>query len=377
MKELGLYIHIPFCKSKCSYCNFNSYPNCDEYQPEYLKALLKEIEGYKEKIKDYIVTTIYIGGGTPSNFLSGGISSIMQKVRECFTLSSSPEISIEANPNTITYERILEWKNAGINRVSVGLQSDNERLLKLLNRTHSKKDFLNAIKLLKQNKFGNINADIMIGLPTQKLSDVKRTLKTLKRCDIQHVSAYCLILEDGTPLKKMVDEGRVKELKEIKVLSMYDFVYNELKKWGIHRYEVSNFALVGHECKHNLNCWDMVEYVGFGAGAHSFLNGTRYYNHSGISDYISAVKDGNAVEVAEPQTTNDLFEEYIMLKLRTAEGISLNRIKDEYNIDLLAIKGNKIREFEKLGLIEIAGAYLRLTDDGFKVLNKIVLELVC
>ncbi len=377
MKELGLYIHIPFCKSKCSYCNFNSYPNCDEYQPEYLKALLKEIEGYKEKIKDHIVTTIYIGGGTPSNFLSGGISSIMQKVRECFTLSSSPEISIEANPNTITYERILEWKNAGINRVSVGLQSDNERLLKLLNRTHSKKDFLNAIKLLEQNKFDNINADIMIGLPTQKLSDVKRTLKTLKRCDIQHVSAYCLILEDGTPLKKMVDEGRVKEPKEIKVLSMYDFVYNELKKWSIHRYEVSNFALVGHECKHNLNCWNMVEYVGFGAGAHSFLNGTRYYNHSGISDYISAVKDGNAVEVAEPQTTNDLFEEYIMLKLRTSEGISLNRIKDEYNIDLLAIKGDKIREFEKLGLIEIVDGYLRLTDDGFKVLNKIVLELVC
>jgi len=377
MKEVGLYIHIPFCKSKCSYCNFNSYPNCDEYQPEYLKALLREIEGSKELLKDHIVTTIYIGGGTPSNFLSGGIASILQKVRECFTLSNSPEISIEANPNTITYERILEWKNAGVNRVSVGLQSDNERLLKLLNRTHTKKDFLNAIKLLKQNNFKNINADIMIGLPTQKLSDVKRTLKTLKRCDIQHVSAYCLILEDGTPLKKLVNEGKVKEPKEIKVLSMYDFVNSELNKWGIARYEVSNFALKGFECLHNLNCWNMVEYVGFGAGAHSFLNGTRYYNYSGIAEYIAAVKNGNPIEVAEPQTPNDLFEEYIMLKLRTTQGINLQVIKDKYNIDLLAIKGNKIDQFKNLGLIDVSGGYLRLTDDGFKVLNKIVLELVC
>lgn len=377
MKELGIYVHIPFCKSKCTYCNFNSYAGCDKFQPDYLKALLQEIKSYGKSTANPLVTTIYIGGGTPSNLISGGIISILNAIRENYNVSENCEISIESNPNSITYEKVLEWKNVGVNRVSVGLQSDNAKLLKLLNRTHTKRDFLNAIKLLKQNGFNNINADIIIGLPTQKLSDVKRTLKTLKRCDLTHISAYSLILEDGTPLKALVDSGAIKEPKEAKVLSMYDFVNEELSEWGMPRYEVSNFALSGYCCKHNVNCWNMVEYLGFGAGAHSFFNGLRYYNYDTIQGYITAINNGSAVETQEPQTQNDLFEEYVMLKLRTAEGLELDRLKKEYGVDLLRSKADTVAEFTQLNLIEIKSGFLRLTDDGFKVLNKIILELVC
>lgn len=378
MKELGIYVHIPFCKSKCYYCNFNSYAGCDYLQPDYLKALLKEIDQFKPKLADYLVSTIYIGGGTPSNFISGGIETIICRLKENFKVSDTCEISIEANPNTITIDKALEWKSAGVNRVSVGLQTDNKKLLKIINRTHTKKDFLQALETLKNHGFYNINADIMIGLPTQKLSDVKRTLKTLKRCDIPHISAYSLIVEDGTPIKALIDQGKVKEPKEIKVLSMYDFVKNELASWGLNRYEVSNFAKSGFECKHNLNCWNMVEYAGFGAGAHSFIGDERYYNYSNINDYINNINNyGTACEVTEKQTNLDLFEEYVMLKLRTAQGINLKVIKDNYGIDLNKDKATKIAEFEKIGLIEKTEDFLCLTDDGFKVLNKIILELVC
>lgn len=377
MKELGIYVHIPFCKSKCAYCNFNSYAGCDKFQPDYLKALLQEIKSYGESATNHLVTTIYIGGGTPSNLISGGIISILNAIRENYNVAENCEISIESNPNSITYEKVLEWKNAGVNRVSVGLQTDNAKLLKLLNRTHTKRDFLNAIKLLKQNGFNNINADIIIGLPTQKLSDVKRTLKTLKRCELTHISAYSLILENGTPLKSLVDSGAIKEPKEAKVLSMYDFVNKELSEWDMSRYEVSNFAINGYCCKHNLNCWNMVEYLGFGAGAHSFFNGLRYFNYDTIQGYITAINNGSAVETHEPQTPNDLFEEYVMLKLRTAEGLELDRLKNEYGVDLLNIKADTVAEFTRLNLIEIKSGFLRLTDDGFKVLNKIILELVC
>lgn len=374
MKELGLYIHIPFCKSKCAYCNFNSFAGCDEKQPEYLKVLLDEIAS--KSAPNHVVSTIYIGGGTPSNLIGGGVASIMQAVKSNFSVSPTCEISIEANPNSITYDKVLEWKNAGINRVSVGLQSDNAKLLKLLNRTHTKRDFLNAVKLLKQHGFSNINADIMIGLPTQKLSDVKRTLKTLKRCDIPHVSAYSLIVEDGTPIKALLDDGKIKEPKEIKVLSMYDFVTRELTEWGMPRYEVSNFAKPSFQCRHNQNCWNMVEYLGFGAGAHSFFNCKRFYNYSGIDEYIKSMKSGSAVEVTEKQTTTDLFEEYIMLKLRTSDGIDLDKIKSEYKIDLIKEKGDTINQFVSLNLIKHENNRIFLTYEGFKVLNKIILELV-
>ena len=378
MKELGIYVHIPFCKSKCYYCNFNSYAGCNTFQPDYLKALLLEIDHYASVCKEYKVTTIYIGGGTPSNFISGGVVTILDEIRSKYNVSQNAEISIEANPNTITYDKIVEWKTAGVNRVSVGLQTDNSKLLRVINRTHTKADFLNAISLLKNNGFYNINADIMLGLPLQKLSDVKRTLKTLKKCDIPHISAYSLIVEEGTPISEMIKSGKLKEPNEIRVVKMYDFVKDDLLKLGLNRYEVSNFAKTGYECKHNLNCWKMVDYIGFGAGAHSFLNNVRHYNYSQINDYIKKVTaGGSAVEVSETQTNNDLFEEYVMLKLRTTEGINLKHINDEYNIDLMAIKKDKIEEFKKANIVEINGDFLRLTDLGFHVLNRVVLELVC
>lgn len=378
MKELGIYVHIPFCKSKCNYCNFNSFAGCDEFQPDYLKALLLEIKQNASKCRDYCVTTIYIGGGTPSNFLSGGIVAILDTVKENYNVQATCEISIEANPNTITYDKVVEWKTAGFNRVSVGLQTDNLKLLKMLNRTHTKVDFVNAINMLKTNGFTNINADIMLGLPLQKLSDVKRTLKTLKKCDIPHISAYSLIVEDGTPLSNMIKDGKLKEPNEQKVVKMYDFVKDDLAKLNINRYEVSNFARLGFECKHNLNCWKMVSYIGFGAGAHSFLDNVRFYNYSDIAEYIKNITcGGSAVEVSETQSNNELFEEYVMLKLRTAEGLDLNHIKKEYNIDLMSLKKKQIDQLSELSVIKLEKGFLKLTDLGFHVLNRVVLDLVC
>lgn len=376
MRELSIYIHIPFCVKKCKYCNFNSYENMLDSQNDYLVALSREIVKYAPVGEDCTVTTVFIGGGTPSLLQNGAISTILSCVKQNFNLSKNVEITIEANPNSITLEKAYEWKNAGVNRVSVGLQSCKNNLLRLIGRVHNKTDYIRAMDILHTAGFENINTDIMIGLPAQKQSDVRSTLYQVLKLGSTHVSAYSLILEEDTPLYDEVEKGLVKLPKEEKTIAMYDYVHKFLAKNGLYRYEVSNFARPGKECRHNLNCWDMKEYLGFGAGAHSYFDGTRYSNYDSIPDYIQGVKDGSAVETREKLSRAEQLEETIMLGLRKVEGIKLGYIKKHFSIDLRMTKDQAIEKYQNLGLIKMENDYLSVTDDGMKVLNQIILDFV-
>lgn len=376
MKELGIYIHIPFCVKKCKYCNFNSYENMLDYQNEYLLALANEMEQYSPQAEEYTVTTIFVGGGTPSLLQNGAIATILSSIRKNFHISKSAEITIEANPNSVTLDKAYEWRHAGVNRVSIGLQSCKNNLLRLIGRVHNKSDYVKAMGFLRVAGFDNINTDIMIGLPAQKQSDVRSTLYQVLKLGSSHVSAYSLILEEDTPLYDEVQAGTVKLPKEEKTLAMYDYVHKFLTKSGLYRYEVSNFARPGKECRHNLNCWDMKDYMGFGAGAHSFFNGVRYSNFDHIPEYIQGVGDGSAVETREKLSRTELLEETIMLGLRKSEGIKLGYIKKHFGMDLLMTKNEIIAKYIQLGLVKVENDYLSVTDDGMKVLNKIILDLV-
>ena len=375
MKKVGLYVHFPFCASKCKYCNFNSYTDKNELQLKYFQSLLKELSMYKsDKIE---IDTIFIGGGTPSIMFNGCISTLLSEVRKTFKVSEDAEITIEANPNSIDKNKTIEWKESGVNRVSIGLQSINSNLLKLIGRPHTKQDYLRAYDDVVSAGITNINTDCLIGLPRQKLGDVKKTLSMLVKLKVTHISVYSLILEEGTPLHTMVSSGQLKLPKEEKSLGMYKYTCKYLKENGFERYEVSNFASIGYECRHNLHTWQMQEYIGIGAGAYGYLNGVRYGNVDKIEDYISAISTGlKPIKLEEKITNNELFEETVMLGLRTRYGINLKELKERYNIDLYKTKKAEISSFLKMGAIVINDDNLVLTDIGFPILNKIILELV-
>ncbi len=375
MKKIGIYIHIPFCASKCKYCNFNSFSGKNALQKDYLGALVDEIKGYSNK--SYLIDSIFIGGGTPSMMFDGCISTILSSVKKSFKVADDAEITIEANPNSITLNKAREWKEAGVNRVSIGLQSASNTCLKLLGRVHTKDDYIKAVDIIKSVGITNINTDCLIGIPRQKLSDVKYMLRLVTKVGCSHVSVYSLILEKDTELCSMVERGEVKLPKEEKTLGKYNFALSFLREQGFERYEVSNFSKPNFECKHNLHTWKMHEYLGFGAGAHSYLMGERYCNVSPIEEYIDLTKSGKKpIEFKEVLSRREILEEIIMLGLRTKEGINHFEIEEELGVDLLKIKKKELKYLSDNGFIEVDGNWIRATDEGFTVLNKVILELV-
>lgn len=375
MKNVGIYVHFPFCASKCNYCNFNSYADKNNLQNEYVHALIAEINAYKNS--KYIIDTIFIGGGTPSLMPDGTISTIVSEIKKNFVVDSDAEITIECNPNSVTAIKAMEWKEAGVNRVSIGLQSMNDKLLKLMGRAHNKRDYLNAIDIIRNAGINNINTDCLIGLPRQKMSDIKHTLKVVTKLQCTHISVYSLIVEKGTPLDDMISNRELSLPKEEKTLGMYEYTYKYLKENGYNRYEVSNFAKKGYECKHNLHTWQMGEYLGFGAGAHSYMDNYRYSNLDGIEDYIECIKDKKLpIENKEKISSTEKLEETIMLGLRTKYGIDLDEIKKNFKIDLLKAKKETINNLLANGLINLIYNKIIATDLGFTVLNQIILDLV-
>lgn len=381
VEYVGIYVHIPFCNSKCSYCNFNSYvvskDKQNTVQNNYINALVLEIQSYKQTLQNSVIDTIFIGGGTPSILVNGGIKTIISTIKQTFQVLPTAEISMEINPNAFSPQLAQEWLEAGVNRVSVGLQTANNQLLNAIGRTHTVQEFITTMQTLKQVGFKNINADIMLGLPNQTLKDVKNTLKLVTKFKINHISAYDLILEDNTPLTKLVKAGKVALPTEKQTIQMYNLVYTYLKRKKYIRYEVSNYAKNGYECKHNLHTWRMQYYVGFGAGAHSFYNNTRHSNKRGIETYINAItKNNNATDQTEKINNQELLEETILLGMRTRYGINLADIKTKFNIDLLVTKQQQIKQLLKLKLIKLKNNIISLTPVGYLLLNKIVLELV-
>lgn len=375
MKKIGLYLHIPFCAKKCQYCSFNSYANLNHLHTDYLLALIKEIE--QKSSKDFEIDSIFIGGGTPSILKNGYISRIFEAIRQNFIVRKDAEITIEANPNSITFSKAKEWKNAGINRVSVGLQSASEKVLKTIGRIHSTNDYINVMNILKETGFININTDLMLGLPYQDESDIINSIELASSLGATHISYYSLILEEGTPLFELAQKNQIEIPSEDKTLNLYDLALKILEEKGYYRYEVSNFSKPGYECKHNMNCWSMHEYIGIGAGANGYFGGKRYGNVSNVLDYINKVElCENICEFEEKESKDELLEEALMLGLRKVSGISISKLKKDYNFDILKEKEKEIKEFLDLDLIEIKDGYISASNKGFYVLNKIILDLI-
>jgi len=376
-KHLGLYIHIPFCVHKCDYCNFVSFDNkTDEDMNTYLNALLKEIGLRAPRFKNYKVEAIYIGGGTPSVLPDGAASIIMDAVKKHFNMNHDAEITIEVNPKSATEQKLAEYKNAGINRLSIGGQSCSDKLLRVLGRSHNAEDFKTAL-LTAQKYFKNINADMMIGVPQQTLKDVKAMLKMLIKNEIKHISVYSLMLEEGTPMQAKVQSGALKEPDEDETVKMYNLAIKMLKKAGIMRYEVSNFALPGYECRHNINYWILEDYLGLGLAAHSLINNVRFCNTENFALYIKDISHKKfPIENEETLSLKERKEEYIMLGLRTKNGLKLDRFNKEFNCNLLLDKAKEVEMLIKNKLIVADDGFLQLCDSAFYVLNSIVQKLI-
>ena len=377
-KELSLYVHIPFCNSKCIYCNFISKVGSISEKSRYIDNLLKEIRiRAKQFNPKYEITTVYIGGGTPSCLPDGYISKILNEIYSKFTVRNHAEITLEINPESLTEKKILEYSRAGINRVSIGLQCAQTSLLSLMGRKHNFQDFEKAVNLIRNNGINNISADIILGYPNQSQYDVKETLNKLIQLQIPHISAYMLSVEDGTRLYNILQEKKLILPTEKDTILMYNNTVKQLESADYIRYEVSNFAKMGYRSKHNQTYWNRGQYLGLGASAHSYVDGVRLANLDSIEDYNLRIENNKLpVESADKITTQDAKEEFIMLSLRLKDGINLNDYQKEFGEDFLAKKKDTISDLIKLKLLVLDEDCLRATDSGFLVLNKIILELI-
>ncbi len=373
----GLYIHVPFCSSKCNYCDFNSYAGKINFAENYFKAMKKEIELYKEDMKDYIINTIFIGGGTPSAVDDRYISEILEKCRTEFKISDKCEISIESNPGTLSIEKLKAYKKAGINRISIGLQAYQNKLLKYLGRCHSHKDFSESVKNARDVGFENINCDVIFGIPGQTLDDWKETLGYLISLGINHISAYSLKIEEGTKFGSMEEEGSLVPVEDELDRELYHYAVDYLSEQELKQYEISNFAKEGYECKHNLTYWKCVDYLGLGAGAHSCLKDIRFSNQVSIEGYIDYLKrEDKPVHEEFPLELSDKMSEYMFLGLRLTKGVTGKEFLQRFNENLFTKYNDSFEKLENKGLIEIAGDSVKLTRLGFDLANQVFVEFV-
>lgn len=350
----GIYVHIPFCKSKCTYCDFASFPNEINKTESYFACLYRETKGRGLWLKDKIFDTVYIGGGTPSIVPAKFIAGELKQIKNCFKLTENPEITIEINPGTLDEEKVAIYKKAGINRFSVGLQSGFDDELKRLNRIHTAKDFLYALKLLNGE---NVSADILIGLWDQKAKDVKKTVDLAIAGGVSHISLYALTPEPGTPIYTDYLNGELPSDDE--TADIYDEIRNYLAKNGFYRYEVSNFAKEGFRSRHNMNYWKRGEYIGLGVAASSFIDGRRFTNTYSIDEYITDVIYNRAAEVSSEKIEGkDNNFEFIMLGLRTVDGVNVNEYRKAFNTDIFTDYKKAIDKNRK---------YLDITDEKIAV----------
>ena len=377
-KKIEIYIHIPFCVKKCAYCDFLSCPADDETKDRYVQALCREIEWSKDCLKEYLVDTVFIGGGTPSILEEKYIGQILETLRNAARVSDDAEITIECNPGTLTMEKLEAYKDAGINRISLGLQSANDKELKTIGRIHDYEEFKKSFNLARLAGFKNINVDLMSALPGQTLDSYKDTLAKAITLNPDHISAYSLIVEDETALKDMVESGEVNLPSEDDEREMYYYTKEFLGRTGYKRYEISNYAKDGFECRHNIGYWKRVEYLGFGIGAASLFKGERFSNTSDINRYMHILEEDvmNADEIwdslnenTESLTQNDEMEEFMFLGLRMTDGVSKSDFKKIFNCDIEAVYGNVIEKLANQNLIKEAGDLITLTDKGIDISN--------
>lgn len=379
MKEMELYIHVPFCIKKCAYCDFLSAPAGEEERQRYVETMIKEIQGYRKKYQEYCVTTIFVGGGTPSVLSGEQIKEVFNALRASFVIDTQAEITIEVNPGTVTEEKVEAWMQAGVNRISIGLQSVNDEELQMLGRMHTYKDFLNTYHLLRDKGFNNLNIDLISAIPGQTLESWKKTLSTVAELEPEHISAYSLIVEEGTPFYTIYGEGGADGNLESMVQPLPDeeterFIYEEtetiLQKYGYDRYEISNYAKPGYACRHNEGYWRRVNYLGVGLGASSLIENQRFRNFSTYDVYMDAIQNQKLFhEEVESLSVTDEMEEFIFLGLRMMSGISREEFQKKFEKKIETVYEKQIQQLKKDGLIEFVENRIRLTKRGIDISN--------
>jgi oxygen-independent coproporphyrinogen-3 oxidase len=350
----GIYVHIPFCKSKCTYCDFASYPREIGKADIYFACLYKEIKARAESLKDYVFDTIYFGGGTPSFVEEKYVLGALRQIKNYYKLSDDVEITLEVNPGTINTEKVKTYKKAGINRFSIGLQSADDKMLRSLNRIHNVEDFLLAAELLKGE---NLSVDVMLGLENQTQQDVKNTIDLAIKGGAKHISAYALKAEEGTPMYGKYLNGDLPS--EDETAELYDFAKSYLESNGFYRYEVSNFARDGYKSRHNLNYWNRGEYIGFGVSASSFIGERRFTNTEKIDEYTACILRNKVAEIFSEEIEGEEREfEFIMLSLRKDEGFSLSEFESRFGVSFTEKYKEKLK---------ITSKYIDLSSDRVKI----------
>lgn len=387
-KNVGLYIHIPFCKRKCEYCDFKSYSGKENLIDKYIKWLkyeLKEVgEGnkldYENNLDDLIIVkSIYIGGGTPSLIDSKYINDILTIAKQNYTIDENAEITIEINPGTVDKEKLEEYKKAGINRLSIGLQSTQNSVLKEIGRIHTFEQFLDTYNLARNVGFNNINVDLMIGLPKQTIKNIEDSLTQIIKLNPEHISVYSLIIEEGTPFYKKYENKQLDLPNDDEERKMYWKVKGKLEDAGYVHYEVSNYSKPGFESKHNLSCWNQEEYIGIGVSAHSYTNNVRFSNIDSIEEYIQnyeTEKETDNLIFHEKQNKSSKMKEFMMLGLRKIKGVSIQEFKNRFGENPIYIYKNELNKLVEEKLLEIDGDIIRLTNKGLDLANLVWEEFV-
>lgn len=373
MKNISLYIHIPFCDQKCHYCDFPSFAGKGDLKDRYINALIKEIN---QNTKNYIIDTIFIGGGTPSSLSAEQLEKLLINVNN-FTFSDDVEFTIECNPGSITSQKLNVMKKYGVNRLSMGLQAVQNSLLKDIGRIHSYEVFKENFMLARECGFDNINVDLMFGLPRQKVSEWKESLEMILTLNPEHISAYSLIIEDGTRFSKLYEQNKLKLPNEDEERQMYHLAKDILLKNGFSQYEISNYSKEGFECRHNIAYWKMNNWLGVGSAASSYIDGDRFTNFSKIETYIEKIENNQSPREEESKNTmEENIEEFMFMGLRLIEGINedefearFNRIVDSYYKDIL-------KKFILQGLLERKNRKIYLTEKGIEYSNIVMSEML-
>lgn len=373
MKPLSVYIHIPFCVQKCKYCDFLSAPSTRENMELYMDALKKEMISESVKYEEYEIETIFFGGGTPSILDVGQIEDCIDVLRTNYQISKLCEITLEMNPGTASMQKLEGWKRAGVNRLSIGLQSANDSELRLIGRIHDFDTFVKSYEQAKAAGFDNINVDLMSALPGQTISGWRETLNKVLLLKPDHISAYSLIIEEGTPLSKHIDEYPPVP-SEDEDREMYRDTKRILKEHGFMRYEVSNYAKEGKECKHNVTYWTRGNYAGFGLGASSMVENIRWHNTENMDKYIKNPTESK--EDMEKLSLNDCMEEFMFLGLRMMQGVSKKRFFKEFDMNMDEVYGDVLKKWEKTGHLKMEGDNVSLTDSGIDISNAIFTDFL-
>ena len=390
--ELGIYVHIPFCIKKCDYCDFISYSNCFDMQERYVEKLLEEIEENKDLLKNNFISTIYIGGGTPSAIKPELIKEILDKIYLAAEIEekNEVEITIEVNPGTTTKNNLQMYRNCGINRLSIGLQSTDDAILKEIGRIHNYEQFLDTYKWAEEAGFENINVDLMLGLPGQDIEILKKSLEKVVdlKPEPKHISVYSLIVEEKTKIEQRIDSGELSLPDDEEERRQYHYMKNFLELNGYKHYEISNFAKPGFESKHNMNCWEQKQYVGFGIAAHSYVDGVRYSNTTDLKEYLN-VNDNESGDnlkeegkfntiktIEETQNKLDMEKEFMMLGLRKLDGVSISKFEQKFGENPIYLFRNELQKLVEEDLLEVDLDDIKLTSKGLDLANLVWEEFV-